>query len=253
VQLLVSVRSAEEVEPALLGGADIIDAKEPERGSLGAVDRTALDEINHRLPLERALSVALGDVASVEDVAAALHDRESLERTSPIYLKLGFAGVQSESQIELLLESAVAIASTISPVLRIVAVAYADFDRALTVTPRSMPRLAEASGAAGVLLDTHAKAEGGLLHWIKAEALIDWVIESRQRNLLTALAGGLDQASLARACQAEPDVIGIRTAACEGGRVGRVSRERVAQFREAMIWAVQPVRLHGSPEGWRNA
>ena len=37
MQLLVSVRSAVEVAPALAGGADIIDAKEPDRGSLGAV------------------------------------------------------------------------------------------------------------------------------------------------------------------------------------------------------------------------
>ena len=35
MRLLVSVRSAEEVSAALAGGADIIDAKEPERGSLG--------------------------------------------------------------------------------------------------------------------------------------------------------------------------------------------------------------------------
>ena len=39
MRLLVSVRSAAEVGPALAGGADIIDAKEPGRGSLGAGDR----------------------------------------------------------------------------------------------------------------------------------------------------------------------------------------------------------------------
>ena len=35
MRLLVSVRSAAEVRPALAGGADIIDAKEPSLGSLG--------------------------------------------------------------------------------------------------------------------------------------------------------------------------------------------------------------------------
>ena len=42
MRLLVSVRSADEVAAAMAGGADIIDAKEPARGSLGAVDAATL-------------------------------------------------------------------------------------------------------------------------------------------------------------------------------------------------------------------
>ncbi len=37
-RLLVSVRSAAEAEIALSAGADLIDVKEPSRGSLGAAD-----------------------------------------------------------------------------------------------------------------------------------------------------------------------------------------------------------------------
>ena len=37
-RLLVSVRSAAEAEIALHGGADLIDVKEPTRGSLGRAD-----------------------------------------------------------------------------------------------------------------------------------------------------------------------------------------------------------------------
>ena len=42
MRLLVSVRSAAEARAALSGGADIIDAKEPSLGSLGAVGPLAL-------------------------------------------------------------------------------------------------------------------------------------------------------------------------------------------------------------------
>ena len=45
MRLLVSVRSAAEVAAALAGGADIIDAKEPSRGGLGAVDPEDLEAI----------------------------------------------------------------------------------------------------------------------------------------------------------------------------------------------------------------
>ena len=68
MQLLVSVRSAEEVGPALEGGADIIDAKEPDRGSLGpVVGCDARRDIRRVPPENQPVSVALGDLASVEE------------------------------------------------------------------------------------------------------------------------------------------------------------------------------------------
>jgi (5-formylfuran-3-yl)methyl phosphate synthase len=68
MQLLVSVRSAGEVAPALTGGADIIDAKEPANGSLGSVSAATLAEVASRVPRNQELSVALGDVSSVAEV-----------------------------------------------------------------------------------------------------------------------------------------------------------------------------------------
>src|SRR2546430_1416012 len=43
--LLVSVRSVDEALAALEGGADLIDAKEPSRGSLGQADLDVLEAI----------------------------------------------------------------------------------------------------------------------------------------------------------------------------------------------------------------
>ena len=57
MRLLVSVRSAEEVSAALAGGADIIDAKEPARGSLGRVTPAVLSAIAARTPASVPLSV----------------------------------------------------------------------------------------------------------------------------------------------------------------------------------------------------
>ena len=44
-KLLVSVRTIEEARAALAGGADIIDIKEPTRGSLGRADEAVLTSI----------------------------------------------------------------------------------------------------------------------------------------------------------------------------------------------------------------
>jgi uncharacterized protein (UPF0264 family) len=237
LQLLVSVRSAEEVGPALGGGADIIDAKEPDHGSLGAVDRDVLSRILQRVPNDCAVSVALGDVTRPEEVFAAVHGLQLPERASPTYLKLGFAGVQSLSQIRLLLESAVSATLGRAASPRIVAVAYADSERARTVPPADIPPLAEAVGAAGVLLDTHGKDGRGLLQWLPPSVLSDWVAAARHAGLLAALAGSLRPRDLALVCGAQPDVVGVRGAACTGGRRGRVSEPRVRRFRVTLDWA----------------
>jgi (5-formylfuran-3-yl)methyl phosphate synthase len=238
LQLLVSVRSAEEVGPALAGGADIIDAKEPDRGSLGPVDRSVLSEILRRVPDRHSVSVALGDVSSPDEVRSALEKLALPTRAGPTYLKLGFAKVDSSSQIQRLIQMAVATTSSMAVSPRIVAVAYADSDRAGTVKPELLPSLASVAGAAGVLLDTHGKDGFTLLQWVPPGRLNDWVAMSCHEGLLTALAGGLRASDLAVVCRAEPAVIGVRGAACNGGRWGRVSVDRVRQLHRALEWAV---------------
>jgi len=246
LQLLVSVRSADEVGPALAGGADIIDAKEPDRGSLGAVDRDVLRRILQRVPDDRGVSVALGDVSRPEEVGAAIHGLELSERTSPTYLKLGFAGVRSPDQIGLLIEHAVSVTSRMAASHRIVAVAYADSERAGTLPPALIPSLAEAAGAAAVLLDTHGKDGRGLLEWLPSGALVEWVALARQAGLLAALAGSLRPRDLALVGRAHPDVVGVRGAVCSGGRQGQLSEDRVRRFRLALEWAVRETRETGA-------
>jgi len=246
LQLLVSVRSADEVGPALAGGADIIDAKEPDRGSLGAVDRDVLSRILQRVPDDRGVSVALGDVSRPEEVGAAIHGLELPQRTSRTYLKLGFAGVRSPDQIGLLIEHAVSVTSRMAAPPRIVAVAYADSERAGTMPPALILSLAEAAGAAAVLLDTHGKDGRGLLEWLPSGALVDWVALARQAGLLAALAGSLRPGDLALVGRAHPDVVGVRGAVCSGGRQGRVSEDRVRRFRLALERAVRETRETGA-------
>jgi (5-formylfuran-3-yl)methyl phosphate synthase len=246
LQLLVSVRSADEVGPALAGGSDIIDAKDPERGSLGAVDRKVLGDILQRVPKHLSVSVALGDVGSRAEVLAALNGLVLPARMSPTYLKLGFAGVQSPSEIQGLIQFAVAGVSAMKATPRIVAVAYADPERARTVRPELIPPLAKVGGAAGVLLDTYEKDGIGLLEWLSPVALLDWVTGARRADLVSALAGSLRPGDLARVSQADPDVVGFRGAACSGGRRGRVSEDRVRGLRLALAWAVRETRDTGA-------
>ena len=232
--LLVSVRSAAEVGPALSGGSDIIDAKEPNRGSLGPVSHATLAEILALVPSERPFSIALGDLANPEDATSAIASLALPARAAPTYLKVGFAGVRSPDMATTILAAAVAtLGDNDSPAL-VVAVAYADAARAGTLTPDLIVGCALRAGASGVLLDTHTKDGIGLLGWITPTALATWVAGARDEGLLTAVAGSLTLKDVDAVAATGADIVGVRGAACQGGRQGQVQVDRVRALRQGL-------------------
>ena len=230
MQLLVSVRSAAEAEVAFECGADIIDAKEPSLGSLGPVPPAALAEIFDRIPARCPVSVALGDVATIDDV---------LERISVIpvrpatYLKLGFAGMVNPDLLCRLLAAARSATAQTVPA-NVVAVAYADAVLAGSADPQAICQAAAESGVAGILLDTYSKRQGNLLSWISADELTELLARARALGLFTAVAGRLGVRHLAALRSVGPDIVGFRGALCVGGREGPLSPGRVRLIRGAL-------------------
>jgi (5-formylfuran-3-yl)methyl phosphate synthase len=234
MRLLVSVRSASEVGAALAGGADIIDAKEPRHGSLGAVSRRTLATIMQSIPPECPLSIALGDLTTQAEIERSISSLELPAREAPTYLKLGFAAVPSPTVVERLLRAALAAAAEHRSAPKVIAVAYADSPAAGTVSPEEIHEAALGSDCSGVLLDTYGKTGSDLFSWITQADLAKWISDLRTDGLLAAVAGGLGIQQMAQACVPLPDVIGVRGAACEGGRNGTVSSCRVAALRGLM-------------------
>ena len=235
MRLLVSVRSASEVSAAVAGGADVVDAKEPSRGALGPVSAAVLRAIAGRLPPGVPLSVALGDPADARAVAAAIAAVDRLEpRPREAYVKLGLAGAHDRVGAEELVARAVAAAAL--TVLRpgVIVVAYADNAAAGTPPREVVCRLAAAAGARGVLLDTCVKDGRDLFSHVDRGELREWVIGARREGLLVAVAGALEGAGFGELAGLPVDVVGVRGAACAGGRAGHVSEERVRLLKLAL-------------------
>jgi (5-formylfuran-3-yl)methyl phosphate synthase len=234
MRLLVSVRSAAEAESALAGGADIIDAKDPSRGALGAVDPVTLRSIAGQVPAGVPLSVALGDMGSRAEVEGAIR-RLSIERADGlVFLKLGFAGIRDETVVEELLGTALGATAPPAPRPTSVAVAYADHAGAGSPTPGAIVRAATRVGAGGVLLDTWVKDGRNLFHWMTPAALSSWIAGARAAGLLVAVAGSLGPEQLTLLDNPLPDIVGVRGAACLGGRGGQVDVARVCALRSAL-------------------
>ncbi len=227
MQLLVSVRTAAEAHDACAGGADVIDAKDPSAGALGAVSIDDLRLIVAAVAGSRMVTAALGDAG---DAAAVESAARQFAAAGAALVKIGFAQVTSQRRVSALIAAAVRGAKSGSNRAGVVAVAYADHAQAASVHPDMLLDAAIASGAAGVLLDTADKEGPGACALLPLATRAAWASRAHAAGLLVAMAGRLTEADLPLVRDAGADVAGVRGAACDGGRGGRVSLERVRRL-----------------------
>lgn len=237
MRLLVSVRNAEEARAALAGGAEIIDAKEPSLGALGAVGIDVLRGIVEAVNGMRPVSAALGDSGDAEQLASAAR---AAAEAGAMFVKVGFADVREMGAVRARLARVMDGALLPSSPCAVVAVAYADWDEVGGAAPSTVLAAAAAEGAMGVLVDTVRKDGAGLFRCLGRAALGSLVREARERSLLVALAGRITVEDMAFAYEAGAEIVGVRGAACEHGRDGRVREGRVRE----LVAARDLLRVH---------
>ena len=229
MRLLISVASAAEAPAALVGGADIIDAKDSLAGALGAVSVAVLRDIHAAVGGVRPVTAALGDAsdeAAIERAAAAF------TAAGAAVVKIGFRGITSPARVAALIAAAVRGARTRSEdCAGVVAAAYADADRSASLAPAVLTEVAARAGADGLLIDTADKRGPGLRRLVAPGALAALVAEAHEAGLFVALAGKLTSDDLPFVRDAGADIAGVRGAACDGGRTGRVAAGKVRLLR----------------------
>ena len=234
VQLLISVRSRDEALAAIQGGADIIDAKEPTAGALGAVSLATFASIADCIAGDVPVTAALGDAdgePSLEDHARAFG------QAGAAFVKVGFAGIDSLARVSSLVTAARRGVSTTGAA--VVAVAYADHDRVAALSPDLIVAAAAVAGAQGVLLDTATKDGVGLLQLFDESQLRAWVCRVQARGMFAALAGQLRAIDLAMVESMGADIAGVRGAACDGDRLGRINAGKVRALASIRL-RIQP-------------
>jgi len=95
------------------------------------------------------------------------------------------------------------------------------------------------TGAAGLLLDTAWK-DAPLFALLSTDAVASWIAAVRATGLFAALAGSLTGRDFATARALGAELVGVRGAACIGGRTGRVSQARVAALQRLVRAAPPP-------------
>src|SRR5438874_2429654 len=222
MRLLVSVVSAEEARRALAGGADIIDVKDPNEGSLGAPSPRIVSEVVREVGGAAPVSVALGDLPNLPHTAALAARGAALSGAT--YLKLGLRGVREVDDAVALVR---AVGDALGPETAVIAAAYADAG-ALdppALAPAWLPELVERTAVSGMLVDTCVKDGRGLYHWLSEPELAELIARTCSAGATFGVAGQLTRGELRRV---PADVVGVRSAVCHGGnRVAELETELV--------------------------
>jgi len=242
--LLVSVRSLEEARAAVDGGCVVLDLKEPSRGPLGMADPEVIREVaDWGRSRGVATSMAMGEVVD--------WGVETAERfTSPAvdFAKLGMAHLVDGECKGDWVSRWTNVRDHLGGPCRWVAVAYADAVLCGAPEPEAVVTAAIKTGCAGVLIDTWDKSGGSLTHHLSQGQLAEVRDATRDAGLLLALAGRVSLEDLGEVARVEPDLVAVRSAACQDGRRDLSIDER--RVRELVA------RLGGataSVESWRHA
>lgn len=239
MQLLVSVVHEEEVAPAVAGGADIIDIKNPSEGSLGANFPRVIRRVRELTPAAVPVSAAIGDAPDLPGLLALA--AAGAATCGVQYVKVGLLGPREPLDALRLLKEVCLAAREQDPAVLIMAAAYADARKIGSLLPLDLPSVAAEAGADGCMLDTAAKDGATLLTELGTPELETFVARCRDRGLVCALAGSLREHDLPRIHDLGPDIIGVRTAACRGDRLtGRVDRDAVRRLKDRIAAGGSP-------------
>ncbi len=232
-KLLVSVRSVREARRASAGGADLVDIKEPSKGSLGASSLPVIQAIVQEFAAQVPVSAACGELL---DASFAFEELP----TDLAFAKLGLQGCAVVPDWRHRLRAAW---SRIPPTIGRVGVGYADWRSCAAPPPEEVIRAAIDAGCRYVLIDTFDKSHHDLFSVVSTPSIDSWLRLAREGGLGTVLAGSLSASTLPRALRLRPDFVAVRGAACDGERTTSICTRRVKQLRAILAESSQHMRL----------
>ena len=225
VNFLASVTNESEARLCASLGADIIDAKNPAVGALGALPPERISAIRACVPARIPVSATIGDPS--EDPEHVASSARLAAATGVDIDKIGFwPGAAHERTARRLGKLAL-------PPVRLVAVLLVDRGLELGL----IGPLRDA-GFSGVMLDTEDKGRGALPELVPATILEAFVDAASVAGLFAGFAGSLRLEHVPYLLTFGPGVLGFRGGLCQG-------RARTAGIDAAAVRALR--RACGSP------
>jgi uncharacterized protein (UPF0264 family) len=228
MKLLVSPINVEEANICKLGGADIIDVKNPKEGSLGANFPWMIKAVK-KAAGNVPVSATIGDfnykpgTASLAALGAAVAGAE--------YIKVGLYDIQTREQALEMLTNIVRSVKDYDKNKKVVASGYSDYRRINSISLFELPEVGEQTGVDVVMMDTGIKDGRSTFEFLTERELMDFVADAKERGLQTAIAGTIKFKDIPALQRISPDIIGVRGCVCGGDRNSSIKRELVEQLK----------------------
>ena len=220
--LLVSIRSVAEAR--LLGNQplDIVDLKEPAKGSLGRLSPRIVHKILQQLPGGSCISLSLGELSQYTPAAMNAFPLESFN-----FLKIGLAFMASQRDWRGIWQQC---SEQLPAHVKRVAVAYVDYQQCDAPPIQHVIATAVDLECSAVLLDTYNKSNGNLFRHICADRLQQIVTQVQSMDMLGVVAGSISIGDLPQTIAVGPDFVGVRGAICRQDRAGAVDKAKLTRF-----------------------
>lgn len=231
MKLLVSPINVEEAKISKLGGADIIDVKNPKEGSLGANFPWVIRAIKN-VAGSTPVSATIGDfnykpgTASLAALGAAVAGAE--------YIKVGLYDIQTKEQALDMLVNIVRAVRDYDKNKKVVASGYSDYRRINSISPFELPQIGEEAGVDVIMMDTGIKDGRSTFEFLDEQELTRFVSSARDHGLQTALAGTIKFEDIPALKRISPDIIGVRGCVCGGDRRSSIKKELVERLKAEM-------------------
>ena len=227
--LLVTACSVDEVEILFrLEQVDIVDLKNVrEDESLGC---PTLDLIEYAIkirPRGKLVSVPIGDLQTyTSNVRLCV---QVLDRLGVDFVKIGLA-VKSADSVNKILKAV----REVSMSCKIVPACFADWKVYKLVSPLYVLEQTRKLDFEYFMIDTKDKHSGKtLLDYITVDELRKIVEYAHDHGIKVAIAGKLNLDIIRKLLEiVNVDIIGVRSAVCQGGRTGKISPELVREVGE---------------------
>jgi len=234
LKLLISPRDKTEAIEAILGGANIIDIKNPVEGSLGANFPWIIKEVVDIVPKNVETSCTIGEMPKLPgSISLAARGAASLGVN---YIKAGLAGLKKIEDAIYLMTNIVKAAKNYNPKIKVVITGYADAEKIGSIDPNLVPIIASNISADVAMIDTALKNGKALFDLLDKNQIENFINSAHKLRLKAALAGSIKISDLEKVQSLEPDILGIRGAACTNNNrlYGKITKEKVKKIANTL-------------------
>lgn len=231
MKLLVSPINVEEAKIARLGGADIIDVKNPKEGSLGANFPWMIKAVK-KAAGSIPVSATIGDfnykpgTASLAALGATVAGAE--------YIKVGLYDIKTKEQAMHMLINVVRAVKGFDRKKKVVAAGYSDYARIDSISPLELPKIGAMAGVDVVMVDTGIKDGRSTFEFLTEQELRQFVSSAKSHGLKTAIAGTIKFEDMPLLKRISPDIIGVRGCVCGGDRNSTIIKGLVERLKAEM-------------------